>query len=443
MVSVLTRPRTIFLVLTVVGVIILTHALFSPIVQESRKNGRLLKDASSYFRGAGSESEDLPLKEGEEEAWVIPYNKTGAANLQIANGTLGFQSIFVLGLPDRLLKRDGMELAASITNLTLTWEDGVLGDKMHPNAVPPYHDNPYAGFFKTDGELGCWRGHMNIVHRMVRDRVASALVMEDDADWDIHIVQEMQKFAEVSREYLKEDPNNTWQRKRRGPTGSPYGENWDILWIGHCGGWPAEDGNNHIAVVHNDSTVPPTHIHGQLFGVNNKTEGTCAAHEGSDPKDVVCDSPRLKGDERLIQERTKPLCTTGYAISLQGARKMLARIGGLSLLDVTAPIDWEMIEMCKQTGRPGVDREASRCLTVSPPYIRSHRAKGPISGDSDIEGHTGNKGNHEVGLSKGLKYPARLNVENLISGYEPETQYIQEADGSWRFKLASEYRSKP
>lgn len=285
---------------------------------------------------------------------------------------------------------------------------------------------------------------MNIVHKMVKEQISSALIMEDDADWDLHIVQQLQQFADVSREFLKEDPDLTWRRRRHARSGSPYGEGWDVLWVGHCGGWAAEDGYNHIAVLRNDTTVPPAmDINHQLYGVTNTTKGTCSAHLGNDPKGVTCDAPRLAPDERIIQERTKPLCTTGYAISLQGARKMLARLGGLSLMDVTAPVDWEMQEMCKQTGKKGADREASRCLTVSPPYIRTHRAKGPISADSDIEGHGGTEGIHEVGKSGGLVYPTRLNVENLIAGYEPESQYIKEADGKWRLKTATEYRSLP
>jgi len=192
---------------------------------------------------------------------------------------------------------------------------------------------------------------MNIIQKMVTERITSALIMEDDADWDIHIVQQMQQFAEVSRSFLAEDPESVWRRKRRASTCSPYGEGWDILWVGHCGGFPAPDHSkdHHRAVIRNDPTVPPAwDIKGMLFGINEKQPHKCSAQKGVKlPKGTICDSPRLEDNERIVQERTSPLCTTGYAISLQGARKMLARIGGLSLLDVTSPVDQEMRQMCR------------------------------------------------------------------------------------------------
>lgn len=187
---------------------------------------------------------------------------------------------------------------------------------------------------------------------MVKERIASALIMEDDADWDVYIVQQLQQFANVSRDFLAEDPNSSWRRKTRTNTGSPYGEGWDILWVGHCGGYPATKPDvDHVAVIHNDSTVPPGFdIRGQLLGVDkeHRFNHVCTTEEGLKmPQGVVCEAPWLAENQRLIQERTSPLCTTGYAISLQGARKLLARIGGLSLLDVTSPIDQEMKDMCK------------------------------------------------------------------------------------------------
>lgn len=188
------------------------------------------------------------------------------------------------------------------------------------------------------------------MHKIVTERIGSALVMEDDADWDIHIVQQMQQFADTTREFLKEDPMSAWHRKRRAKTGSPYGEGWDILWIGHCGGFTTIKVEDfHIAVIKNDSTVPPAmDIRGQLFGFAGKKDYICSAQKGIwMPKGIVCNSPWLEDNQRLVQERTSPLCTTGYAISLQGATKMLARLGGLSLLDIDSPVDQAMKDMCK------------------------------------------------------------------------------------------------
>jgi GR25 family glycosyltransferase involved in LPS biosynthesis len=197
---------------------------------------------------------------------------------------------------------------------------------------------------------------MNMWHKMVKENIGSALIMEDDADWDVHIVQQMQQFADVSRGFLAKDPNSLWRWKKRTPTGSPYGEGWDLLWIGHCGGSATpnltESNPNyvdHVAIIRDETTVPPGwDMKGLVHSMDPNGSYTCSAHKGmSMPPGIVCDSPWLADNERLLQERTAPLCTTGYAISLQGARKLLARLGGLSLDDIRITIDQEMAGMCR------------------------------------------------------------------------------------------------
>jgi hypothetical protein len=95
---------------------------------------------------------------------------------------------------------------------------------------------------------------------VVENNIASALILEDDTDWDIRIKSQMKTFAKASRilvqpmrdaadEYL--DPTYPHPQegqehgdfsldnleRTREPTSSPYGdlERWDMLWVGHCG----------------------------------------------------------------------------------------------------------------------------------------------------------------------------------------------------------------
>lgn len=51
-------------------------------------------------------------------------------------------------------------------------------------------------------------------------------------------------------------------------------------------------------------------------------------------------------------------------------------------------------------------------------------------------------GTRELGISEGLVYPTRMNVENIIGGFEPESQYVQE-NGTWRYRTKEEYRALP
>lgn len=126
------RSRPIFLFATLFGLLTLVYLLFSPSFHGSTGKQKLAQISSSYFKGTDSEfKENEELVDDGNAAWTIPYSTSTPQDLAIANSTLGFQKIYVLGLPDRLLKRDSVELGASITNLNLTWMDGVLGMDLH------------------------------------------------------------------------------------------------------------------------------------------------------------------------------------------------------------------------------------------------------------------------------------------------------------------------
>lgn len=363
----------------------------------------------------------------------------------IANGTLGFEKIYAIGLSERTDRRDSLELAADVTNLHLTWMEGVPAAQMHPKTVPP----TYKLNGVLPGVVGCWRSHMNVMRQIVRDKVSSALIFEDDADWDVRIVDQMQQFAVATKELLKHGSQDKKDDQR---TNSPYGEGWDMLWIGHCGGFQGNTSSVPHYIIRDDETVPPTMaIDDMLLNItpyihwNPDVPGPpCTAHAGRDPAGKLCDSPRLAPRDRIVQERAKPVCTAAYAISYQGARKMLARNGGLSLTDVFAPVDQGFGDVC--SGATDLPGERTRCFTPSPPYIRGYKAKGMETGDSDIR-PTGAKGEKRtVGWSKGIMQSARLNANSIVSGvnFPAEDQYVRDGpkgDGDWRLRNAEEYRS--
>lgn len=66
-----------------------------------------------------------------------------------------FSKIFVIGMAERVDKRDSIELAASVSDLDLTWVDGVVASSMPNKSMPLGWDTS-----EPDGSLGCWRAHM-------------------------------------------------------------------------------------------------------------------------------------------------------------------------------------------------------------------------------------------------------------------------------------------
>ncbi|KAK7218984.1 hypothetical protein V2G26_006987 [Clonostachys chloroleuca] len=61
----------------------------------------------------------------------------------IYNTTLGFEKIFVFGLPERTDRRDDAAV------------------------------------------FGCWRAHMDVIQQVIKRNLNSALILEDDVDWDV------------------------------------------------------------------------------------------------------------------------------------------------------------------------------------------------------------------------------------------------------------------
>ena len=122
----------------------------------------------------------------------------------------------------------------------------------------------------------------------------SALIMESDADWDLRIKETLQDVASASKRLL-DWPFDAPPR----PGVFPYGDKWDIIWIGHCGAW---NHDNHRIYSFNDSNVPPKDFESAFAGA---------------PKE---------GQHRQGTRSVFPLgvttCTTAYAISNAGAVKM-------------------------------------------------------------------------------------------------------------------------
>lgn len=92
-----------------------------------------------------------------ESYYVFPSSSIGQS--VIANETLGFEKIFAVGLPERSDKRDALALTSSLTGFKIDWIDGVRGESVPDEAVPPGADRAQL----WEANLGSWRGHMNAI----------------------------------------------------------------------------------------------------------------------------------------------------------------------------------------------------------------------------------------------------------------------------------------
>ncbi|CZT08630.1 hypothetical protein WAI453_007131 [Rhynchosporium graminicola] len=292
-----------------------------------------------------------------------------------SNATLGFHKILVLGLPERSDKRDAFVLSASLTGFEVEFFDAVKGDQILDKTRPP-------GLNLKDGALGTWRSHLNAVRSIIENNLKSVLIMEDDVDWDIRLLSQLPEFAKGVRS-LSGIKSSEVQH-------SPYGDDWDILWPGHCGDIMPK-GDDRRYTIPNDETVAPKTHQPWLKGLKDLPEKT-----------------------RMIHKAGAPMCTFGYAVSYRGAQKILMALA-IKAGDNLA-IDNGMAYLCRD-GLLDI-----KCYSVEPQLFQHHRPAGSVNKDSDI-----NIGDSDAVRQKGITdfivRSARLNMEQLIMGSD---QYVEQ-----------------
>ncbi|KAF2761321.1 hypothetical protein EJ05DRAFT_259666 [Pseudovirgaria hyperparasitica] len=257
------------------------------------------------------------------------------------NSTLGFQSIIAIApkdVPDRLKwRQQGLLAAASRSRLDITI----------PEISVATEDQIEALIREQNGESGrafalSWLGHLNAIREASKQ--GTTLIIEDDADWDVNIRPNMPLIASGMRNLTRYGRNDTTS-----PTFLPYGDSWDLLWLGHCG----ENIDWHWPMVRFEDPLVPPYI--------NSWEKSIAP----DP-----------GHIRTIHKSVGPICSFAYALTGDAATKILAeKDQGTESFDI-----WLHI-MCKG--------ERLRCLSVNPELFHHHEAAGHrdslINGESDEE----------------------------------------------------------
>ncbi|KAI9830031.1 MAG: hypothetical protein M1819_005861 [Sarea resinae] len=357
-----------------------------------------------YYHGEGSSVElHFPSRET-SGTYSTGGPKSTRFEETINNATLGFGKILVVNLPERTDHRDALTLISGLTNIHLDWIDGIWGKDIPDKALPLGANRELMG----NGNLGSWRAHMNAIQAVVSQNLSSALILEDDVDWDVRLKSQLLDFARGSRALVQPlkgsntfaDP--TFQSRdsdsnikaldhelddksaaTQPPSISPYGDNWDVLWLGHCGvRFPAPSQNipKGRYLILNDDTVP-----------------------GSDHIVSLSEEFRTKyvNKTRIVHHAMGPICTFGYAVTQAGAREILYE---LSVKEMRGAFDNIMANFC--------DRHT--CLTSQPQLFSHHRPPGPVSKDSDI--NDGATGVREKGYTENVQWSARMNVEGLLKG---------------------------
>lgn len=290
-----------------------------------------------------------------------------------------FEKLFILNLPSRPDKRDAFVLTASISGFKVEIIDGVDGATVPDKALP--FDATKMGDARNRG-IGSWRAHINVLRKIVEDGISSAMIFEDDTDWDVSIKTQLSQIAQGTR-YLSKDPSSPSKIPH-----SPYGD-WDLFWPGHCG--TGFDPESSRFIIDNDPSVPAPKHRVNYGGKPNMTS--------------------YSDNARAVFEASEGCCTFAYALSYRGAQKLLHR---QNTRTAWGAYDLDVSDMCR-------DDPHFKCLSVFPQIINSHGAAGPINRDSDLSVVT-DTNVRKKGFTHNVVTSARLNIANLLQGKEPELQ---------------------
>lgn len=236
---------------------------------------------------------------------------------------------------------------------------------------------------------------------MVAENVSSALILESDADWDLRIHEIMQPLAKGIQHLV--DWPFTIEHQNVDQQLYPYGDSWDIVWIGHCGS--NRDGNVR-AYTWNDTSVPPEH-----------REYTF---------DVGISSEQHTPGTRMVFQFGRTTCTTGYAISTRGAQKLVGYFK-----ETNDNIDLKLSSVC--SSRPDMT-----CLGVWPQVITAAETKSNIDHSAEEDHNESSEESEpepppEVEAGPALQYSARVNSHQILQagGHVPKKDWKGEWDTCW------------
>lgn len=165
--------------------------------------------------------------------------------------------------------------------------------------------------------------------------------------------QQLTQFAHGAR-YIQEIADTSLTR-------SPYGDGWDLFLLGHCTALSRPKSDGRYWAAHNDPTVMP----GSKY-----IWRTEPPHGGPDTSPV-----ELQGNfSRIIYQPDFSRCAYAYALSLQGAQKLLYHF---SIEPRTDIFDMMLSDFCTD---PDID---GRCVTVFPNLFDEYLPAGSSMKDSD------------------------------------------------------------
>lgn len=308
--------------------------------------------------------------------------------LEPANSTLGFGAVVAVsreGSP----RRESLLLASNITEIDITIPEQPKWTDEDVQTIRADRDSRI-----SRGSALAWLGHLNALRWFLSTDLESVMILEDDVDWDIHLRTVQIPTAAAAIRQLVMERTYPFGKMDYNPELNNFWGNvstWDILYLGHCGDIfrPTSWTSQIHRVMYKDTTLPPRremHPYTQAF----------------------LESIDVPEDTRLIHQSIFPLCTFGFAVTREAARKLLTYIAPKEAEGGTMAYDVRVLEGCRDLGL--------RCWSANPELFHHIDTESEIAaaslpppeGAADAE--KPNVGADEKGRLKTLRAGAAPNI---------------------------------
>ena len=270
-----------------------------------------------------------------------------------ANATLGFGKVYVVSGPDSP-RRAHLEQAAAITGLELTipkqkaWTDAEV-QKFRPSSTNETQVH--------SGSAKAWLAHHVVLHSFLASDAETALILEDDVDWDIRLRTTQISLAQRAVRNLTSS-SGSLSKNTSISNSHPWSDPslWDVLYLGHCGDYWVEVGS-----IHGPGFLKPS----DLTSIPHTTYHDPSMLETSNLHPFTTwqlNSFNLPNQTRIVHPSKSPLCTFGYAVTREAAQRILIDIAPAheeTNADSIVAYDVALMAAC-------CDSSQLRCYTLTP-----------------------------------------------------------------------------
>lgn len=348
----------------------------------------------------------------------LPLKYNGIYTKNSINSTLGFEKIIVLNLPHRSDKKDELTLMAAVQGLDLTFLNTRLFSDLKSSGLPWTKET-------RAGVIGVYRAHMDALQMVIESGWSSALILEDDSDWDINLTYALQQLHQPFATLINSYSTGSAKIKMSTNRDPWLTSEWDLVNFGPCIESRFEKGDREKENL--DPSRPPFVAYEDRTIANSEDTShqireLLQFYNYSLPyrKDLKNRKEHDKVYHRLVTVSNRPVCTNAYAISRQGALRLLYQLSR----ELAMPIDLQIARLSKDS--------KLRSFSLTPSIFGQWKTKDAGLKNSDNE--LDRKGavqkddpswnhNPSVGYSHDIKDSLRASLKDRFGGYVKDWGY--------------------